>query len=169
MQKFKHKKTGEIGIIKQEFLYLENKSKYKNIVIPKAFILDSTAWIEIKDVKKHSCYSEIRSIRRKEDSVTFSIGDTVRINDDKALVNLTISKFVNQIHRDICFTCIETKEKNGYGDNLINIDVIKHIKNTGIMTKQCLSIQDYIDVLRENKKAFLFENTMIKYLKEKIK
>lgn len=37
------------------------------------------------------------------------------------------------------------------------------------MTKQCLSIQDYIDVLRENKKAFLFENTMIKYLKEKIK
>lgn len=162
MKKFKHKQTGTIGELRDNKIFY-----FEGISITEKFIIGSKDWIEIKEVKK-SCFSKIVSVERNKDGVTFTIGDIIKINDDKAHVNLTISGFINKEIKDRCFTCITTKEINGYGDNLINIDIIKQIKNIGIMTKQCLSIQDYIDVLHENKKAFLFEGTMVKLLKEKI-
>lgn len=160
MRRFKHKQTKIIGELKDGYLDLDDGES-----IPQQFILNGDDWIEIKE---ESCFSKTVSIQREKDGVMFTIGDTVKVDDSKAHFNHIITGFINHTLKDKCFTCITTKEKNGFGEELINIDIIKQVKETGWMTKQCLSIQDYVDVLNENKKAFLFEATMIAYLKEKV-
>lgn len=161
MKKFSHKQTKIIGKIENGVLHFEGG------YIPENYIIEGGDWEEYKEPT--SCFSETISVKRSKDGVTFTVGDTIKVDNEKATFNYTIKGFINHKVGDVCFTCITTKEKNGFGNELINIDIIKTIKNTGIMTKQCLSIQDYVDVLHDNKKAFLFEGTMVKLLKEKIK
>lgn len=161
MKKYTHKKIEITGENRNDgFLHFGNGK-----TIPIEFILNGNDWKEI--IEEKSCYAKVRSVQRN-DGVVFSIGDTIKVDKEGASFNHIITEFYNIEHKDVCFTCIKTKETNGFSDELINIDVIKHIKNTGIMTKQCLCIQDYIDVLQENKKAFLFQDTMVKFLKAKI-
>lgn len=164
---FKHKQTKTIGILIDNYVVFTD-SKNRIVNIPKEFVIESKDWEEIIEIKE-SCTNEIISIKRKKDGITFSIGDTIKVDNDKAHFNHIIIGFKNEQIKDKCFTCITTKEKNGFGDELINLDIIMHIRNTGIMTKQCLCIQDYVDVLNEHDKAFLFAHTMVEYLKEKVK
>lgn len=108
--------------------------------------------------------NKILSIER-EDGVTFNIGDTIKINNKKATFHHIISGFM--IDGDVC--CIKTMEPNDFGDGCINIDILEKLEDTGMLTRKCLSIADYLNVLIEKEKAFLFKEKMTEILLKIVK
>ena len=165
MKKYKFKPTGIVGTLKfDKLIHFNTTKEHKEFTIPEEFVKNSNDWEKLKDDTKSNF--KISSVVRETDGKKFSIGEHIQIKGGTFIH--TISGFVIENYNNNSFICCSTKHKNNFDKGLINLDIIDKLLEEDNINKKCLSIQDYIDVLHENKKAFLFEKTMIKFLKKKL-